>query len=401
MRILHIIGSMDPLTGGPCQGIRSSSAVLESLDIYREIVCFDSSDASYLGMDSFPIHALGKRQGLWQYNPNLIPWLHDHIHRFDVVVTNGLWTYHGNALRQVLAKLKRHRADKITPIPRWFIMPHGMLDPYFQRAADRRLKAIRNWLYWKLIERHVVEQADGLLFTCETELLMARVTFRPYRPKQEINVGYGIEAPPAYTQAMRQAFLEKCPAVAGEPFLLFLSRIHRKKGIDLLVKAYIAISRQLAISGQILPTLVIAGPGIDTDFGQSVLRIAHQNPDINSRICFPGMLTGDAKWGAFYGCDAFVLPSHQENFGIAVAEALACGKPVLISDQVNIWREIELGEGGLVAPNTLAGTQELLERWLALAPNTKKTMGTNAKATFDQYFAVEPAAKRFWKAIRG
>lgn len=402
MRVLHIIGSMNPLTGGPCQGIRNSSPALEKLSVYREVVCFDNPDAAYLGTDSFPIHALGQGHGPWHYNANLIPWLRRNIHRFDVVVTNGLWLYHASAARQLMAELRRLTKNKSCsdhPTPKWFVMPHGMLDPYFQRASDRKLKAIRNWLYWKLLENKVVEQADGLLFTCETEMLLARETFSPYRPQGEFNVGYGIEAPPAYTAAMRQAFLAKCPTVDDKPYLLFLSRIHPKKGTDLLIKAYLNLARELAGSHIDLPKLVIAGPGIETAFGQSILKLVKQNPAVKDKICFTGMLTGDAKWGAFYGCEAFVLPSHQENFGIAVAEALACGKPVLISNQVNIWREIESGEGGFVNENTLTGTQQLLQQWFMLPQNDKLVMGEMAKATFQKYFAVEPAAKRFKEAI--
>jgi hypothetical protein len=77
------------------------------------------------------------------------------------------------------------------------------------------------------------------------------------------------------------------------------------------------------------------------------------------------MLSGAAKWGALYGCEAFVLPSHQENFGIAVVEALACGKPVLISDQVNIWREIVEDGAGLVEGDTEEGVEKLLRNFLS------------------------------------
>ena len=123
-------------------------------------------------------------------------------------------------------------------VPRLLIFSHGMLDPYFQRAAQRRLKAIRNWAYWKLIESRVINTADALLFTCETERILAQHTFRPYKPKEEINIGYGIVPPPMFSEEMTDAFLEKCPQVAGKPYLLFLSRIHYKKGVDLLIEAY-------------------------------------------------------------------------------------------------------------------------------------------------------------------
>ena len=394
---------MDPLTGGPCQGIRSSSPALEKLGVHRQVVCFDSPDAAYLGIDSFPIHPLGKGVGPWQYNSKLIPWLHDNLHHFDVVITNGLWIYHSNAVRQVLTKLKQIKlseAQSVKPLPKWFIMPHGMLDPYFQRAPDRKLKAIRNWFYWKLIEHKVIEQANGLLFTCETELLMAQNTFRPYQPQREINVGYGVEAPPAYTDVMRKAFAQKCPDLEDKPFILFLSRIHPKKGVDMLLKAYTSLADEFMSTRTSLPKLVIAGPGIDTDFGKSIRKIAHRNPAILSNIYFAGMLSGDAKWGAFYGCEAFILPSHQENFGIAVAEALACSKPVLISNQVNIWREIITVGGGIVESNSLDGTYSLLNTWMRLSFTEKREMSEKARFAYEKFFKVESAANSFLSALK-
>ncbi|RZJ93180.1 MAG: glycosyltransferase, partial [Hymenobacter sp.] len=146
------------------------------------------------------------------------------------------------------------------------------------------------------------------------------------------------------------------------------------------------------------PALVVAGPGLDTPYGQRLHQLAASLPQA-ANIFFPGMLTGAAKWGAFYGCEAFVLPSHQENFGIAVVEALACGKPVLISNQVNIWREIEAAQGGLVAADTLAGTKHLLESWYQLAEPARQAMRERAQAGYRQYFAVAPASQKLLKVL--
>jgi glycosyltransferase involved in cell wall biosynthesis len=304
--------------------------------------------------------------------------------RFDAVIVHGLWLFPSHAVRKAARSLRG-------PVPRICLMPHGMLDPYFQRERSRRAKALRNWIYWKLIESKAVNEADALLFTSEQELRLAREPFRPYRPQREINVGYGIAEPSPATSAMREAFLAKCIDLGDRPYFLFLSRIHEKKGIDLLIRAYASVWSSK--SGSLTPpALVIAGP-LDSDFARAMQTLAAELCPRDT-VFWPGMLSGDSKWGAFHGCDAFVLPSHQENFGIAVAEALACGKPVLISNQVNIWREIEDAGGGLVAQDSEEGIREMFQRWRKLSAVEKETMGKQARLCHESHFAVKPAAER-------
>ena len=197
--------------------------------------------------------------------------------------------------------------------------------------------------------------------------------------------------------------MKKCPQLNGQPFILFLSRLHEKKGVDLLVKAYSAIintnKKNEAASTIIIPKLVIAGPGLDSDYGKNIQQFVQNSGELSGSVFFTGMLSGDAKWGAFYAAEAFVLPSHQENFGIAVVEALACGKPVLISKQVNIWHEIIEGGGGIVGADTTKGTLQLLELWNGLSMKEKETMSTNARLVFQKHFKIETAAARFKEAL--
>jgi glycosyltransferase involved in cell wall biosynthesis len=116
-------------------------------------------------------------------------------------------------------------------------------------------------------------------------------------------------------------------------------------------------------------------------------------------IFWPGMLTGDAKWGALYNCEASVLPSNQENFGIAVVETLACGRPVLISDQVNIWREIKEDGVALVQQNSVAGTTRLFLDWLGLSAEARSNMAAQAKPCFQRFFSIESATRKLLVAI--
>lgn len=388
MKILRIIPSMNPAKGGPSQGIRNSIPELIKMGVDNQVVCLDDPSANFLGKDPFVVYALGPAKDLWAYQANLKPWLLNNIPHYDAIIIHGLWQYHSFATIHTLIKLRKFHDVNV---PRVYVMPHGMLDPYFQKAKGRKLKAWRNWLYWKFIEGKVVNHADGVLFTTQEELELARTTFRPYRPKKELCIGYGITPPPHLHNNMITAFSSSAPNLAGKPYLLFLSRIHEKKGVDLLLKAYLYLKSQALI----LPDLVIAGPGLETTYGRSMLALASGQPCIH----FTGMLTGEAKWGALYGCQAFILPSHQENFGIAVVEALVCEKPVLISNQVNIWREIDQEGAGIIAEDTLEGVVEMLTSWIAKTNEEKADMGKRAKKTYQTYFTIEQAASRMAAAL--
>ena len=105
------------------------------------------------------------------------------------------------------------------------------------------------------------------------------------------------------------------------------------------------------------------------------------------------MLQGDAKWGAYYHSQAFILPSHQENFGIVVAEALACGKPVLISNKVNIWREVVAAGAGLVADDTAAGAAGIMQQWLAKTASEQAAMGEAASALFASHYTIDASCR--------
>jgi len=412
MKILHIMASMDPKLGGVCQALKTMVAGLnQTAGIINEIVSFDKPDASFIDQNLCTIHALGAGKGPWFQNAAYVPWLLQNLAGFDVVILHGLWNYQGFGLNKAFRKLKQKTDHSTVFSTRFFVMPHGMLDPYFQKAKGRKIKAIRNWFYWKIIEQKIVNRANGLLFTCEAEKLLAKNTFSPYLPEKELVVGLGVDEPPAFTANMQTAFSNHCSGLAKDPYLLFISRIHEKKGVDLLIDAYSnldtvnsAPDKNLANSHasfttQKLPKLVIAGPGLETAYGQKMKLAAVALQPQQPLVYFPGMLTGDAKWGAFYGSEAFILPSHQENFGIAVVEALACGKPVLISNQINIHKEISNAEAGFVAEDTVEGAAQLLLQWNSLSSEEKTRMGINARKCYEMYFAVAAATQHLLAAI--
>ena len=420
MKILHLISSLNPKGGGVAKAVRDIIFGISLIDknIVNEVVCLDNLDDDFIKKDKFKIYALGQGKTAWNYNPKLYLWLKKNRKNYDKFIVHGLWQYNSFATNKLFKKTK---------LP-YFVMPHGMLDPYFQKAKERKFKAFRNNIIWKLIENKLVKNAECLLFTCEEEKLLARQTFKNYFPKNEQVVGLGIEAPPAFAEKMTTAFAEKVPQWNGKPFILFLSRINEKKGVDLLIKAHLNLLGFKNLTGLELPQLIIAGP-LESNYAKQMQKLANSLagadlqsvPDTKAQaapsnspeggefssplgrlggaILFSGMLEGDAKWGAFYNCECFVLPSHQENFGIAIVEAMACRKPVLISNKVNIWREIVESGGGLVENDTEEGTYNLLKKYFSLPQENKNEMGENAFRTYQKYFSIEKSAERMLKVL--
>ena len=398
MKLLHIISGASPESGGPIQGIRNYHEASNLLGIDRTIICFENQSdlISWNFPESLKLIGLGNAKNLWQRNPALITWLKKHLLEYDCIVLNGIWTYHSYATLKVLRYFKKQKLNQ--KIPKIFLMPHGMLDPWFQKEKTRKIKAIRNIIYWHLIEKKVVNQVDAVLFTCDEEMLLAKKTFYGYNPKKEINVGYGIQEPPQKNEIELEAFYNKFDINTSIPYFLFLSRIDFKKGVDLLLKAYNTILQE-SVDPNVIPNLVIAGSGFESEYGKGLLKYIEIYPLLKQKLCLTGLLNAEMKWAAIFGCEAFVLPSHQENFGIAVAEALACEKPVLITNKINIYREIEKGGGGIIEEDTLTGTIKNLKQWIALDAESKILMGKNAKKIYENNFKNEFAAQKLFDIL--
>lgn len=384
MRILHIMGTLDPTAGGPSQSVRVLMSYA-SIGYVGEVVTLDAPESPWLKTLTFPVHPLGPVGSTYGYSKSIIPWIKAHRHRFDGIVVNGLWQYCGIAARRALAG---------TNIP-YMVFTHGMLDPYFKHAFP--LKHAKKWPYWILSEYWNLRGAYRVLFTSEAEKQLAEQSFLLHCWNPYV-VPYGAKGPNGNPETMKQVFLNQSPQVKNKRYLLFLGRIHRKKGCDLLIDAFAKVA---TTDPQL--HLVIAGP--DQQHWSAKLQQAAANAGIADRIHWPGMITGEAKWGAFYGAEAFILPSHQENFGIAVAEAMACGTPVLLSDKVNIAEEIANDGAGFMEPDTLDGTLNLLQNWIATSPHDRKLMAERALRSFNQRYDMQQTAKTiirlFESAIRG
>jgi glycosyltransferase involved in cell wall biosynthesis len=375
MRILHMIDSFSPDRGGPPEAVRQLLRAYADEGAAPEVVCLDSPDEAFLSDLPGKVHALGESYfGRFAFSPRLWRWLRSHAGEYDAIVMNGIWTFPGLALYWAA-----RRAGKP-----YGIFVHGALDPWFSREYP--LKYLKKLVYWPL-QYAVLHGAKAVFFTTGVERDLAKTSFQP-NEWNSVVVPYGILGPKdslEHRAEQVEAFYGKLPAVRGRRYLLFLARMHEKKGCDLLLQAFAELR---AMAPEV--DLVIAGP--DHDGMQSRLIEMADGLGLSGRVHWPGILGGDVKWGALRACDALVLPSHQENFGVAVVESLAAGRPVLISQQVNIWPEIEADGVGLADEDTLKGTLRLLSRWFALPEKERKAMADRTGPCFNARFSMRETA---------
>lgn len=381
--LLHIIATVDPRGGGPIEGVVQQAKLRAQENYEVHIASLDPPNSPVLKNYPIKVHALGEirdNEPAWlrylpwrhyRYEPHAVRWLKANIRNYDVVVVNGIWNYSALAARRALVG---------SGIP-YAVFTHGMLDPWFKKTYP--LKSFLKQLFWLFCEGPLLNNANAVLFTTEEERVVSKNAFWPYHLRERV-VGYGTGDVQGDAEKQVAAFRASMPALGNNKFLLFLSRIHPKKGCDMLVKAFAAVQT-------LDPALhlVIAGPD-QVGWKAALQGIAEQH-GIADKIHWPGMLSGDLKWGAYRSAEAFVLPSHQENFGIVVAEAMACGRPVLISNKVNIWREIEASDSGIVEGDTEEGTKRLLTRFLSMTSEARDKMGAAARKTFIEKFEMKRA----------
>jgi glycosyltransferase involved in cell wall biosynthesis len=379
MRILEIISSANPAGGGPIEGIRQLAAFNSARGHHIELASLDAPDSPFLKSLAMPVHSLGPAAGGYAYSPRFVPWLRQNAANYDVVVVNGVWQYSSFGAWRALRRAS-------TP---YVVFTHGQLDPWFKRHYP--LKHLKKCLYWPWAEYRALRDAQAVLFTCKEEEELVRKSFWPF-PDNGVVVGYGTAGPNGDADAQREAFFERFGELRGKRLAVFLGRLHPKKGCDLLIQAFAQ-----ALANDTSWHLVMAGPD-QTGWQPELMAMANELK-IADRITWTGMIEGDVRWGALRAAEIFVLPSHSENFGIVVAEALACSAPVLISDRVNIWREIVAGGAGLVAPDSLAGTIQLLKMWTGMSSSEQDRMRRRTVECFRNNFEVSHAANRLIETL--
>jgi glycosyltransferase involved in cell wall biosynthesis len=269
----------------------------------------------------------------------------------------------------------------------YVIRPHGTLDPYL-----RRRHRVGKWLHEIIVERHSFKGAAAIQFTAAEEMALAtqsRAGRRLLKSAVGVFVPNGVAIPEVSEsgppEADSEGLLQQFPELRGKRILLFLGRINFKKGLDLLAAAF---ARLCANRADI--HLLIAGP--DNEGYELRVKEWLRAANVLDRVTFAGMLRGTYKTAAFKIADMFVLPSYSENFGIAIAEAMAQSLPVIVSDRVNIWREIAEAAAGLVIK---CDSAELATAMAALLDDSElcRSMGERGRQLVERSFT--------WQVVGG
>ena len=381
MKILHLIDSLDPLEGGKVECVRQIGAEMSAMGHGVEVaVCADIASAPWIKAFPMTVHALGPGTGKYAYSPRFREWLMSNGSHYDCFVVNGLWQYQGYCGSRVAIHLG---------IP-YYVYPHGMLDPWSRRANP--LKYLKKVAYWMAAERFTLKNAAGLVFTSEDECRLAPRYF-PRSRWRSIVVGHGVSEPPRVEKSAITSFRIKYSIPGDRPIWLFLSRVHPKKGIENLLAVLPRLMKKANA-----PFVLIAGAG-DANYVEQ-LKAKTAALGLEGSVIWTGPLYGDEKWAAFGCAELFILPSHQENFGIVIAEALSMGLPVCTTRQVNIWREIDRCGAGLICSDTETDLQAELEKWLLLKSDERQNFRVRARRCFEEYFQISGAATRLAAAMK-
>ncbi len=313
---------------------------------------------------------------LSEFSWSLFFWFIKNRNKYDYIHIHGLW-YFGS----ILPFLVPSRAKKIITI-------HGFLDPYaFQRSAWKKR------LLWNLIQKRYLRSADMIhVISREEEQILLRL-FPDLRSKI-VFIPNGIVDPmPNDNEKPSAEFVNRIQGIQsqGSFVYLFLSRINRKKGIDILVDAFEQLSKNHGEKVQ----LIIAGP-VD-DYSIALQERMVKYPLTNIHLF--DVVTGANKAFLLNEVDAFVLPSYSEGFSIAALEALAYSKPSVLSSRVGFASELIAADAAVICePNTKSlyeGMHQVL-----VDEDYREQLSSNARKLFLEHYQIKQVAHDFLIAMK-
>jgi glycosyltransferase involved in cell wall biosynthesis len=353
VRILHVIPYMHASAGGPPVVVENFIRETNKFGHLSEIIStplFCNHDQRIL-LERLNTLArtvfVSPSRSLCHLHPETWRQLYEGIYAADIVHLHTLWHPINDIARRVCARQCRP----------YVLMPHGMLDPH-SLMAKRWRKAVYLWA----IEHRNIADAKRIIFTTSEEARLA--TSQSLSLPQTAVIPLGGDGSSEAAASLSPLFLERFPKARGRRQLLFLGRLHAKKGLDRILTV-------LPFIAQRFPDVLLTIVGDGAIEFETMLKNLIKTRDLENSVMITGRLDGAMKWGAYASAELFLLPSRQENFGIAVAEAMFMGIPVIISDRVNIWPYVKNSGAGIVLDDSRIEIQ-LKEALISLLTDPNK-----------------------------
>lgn len=344
IRVLHVIPGVAARYGGPSGAVFDMCRAVERAGGECVIATTDADGPGRLAVDvGRPVRyreahvVFFRRQWseAFKYSGGLARWLDANVGRFDLAHLHAVFSH---------SSLAAARACRRRRVP-YVVRPLGALAPWSMGQ-----KWARKWIAWHVGVKQMLRGAAAIHYTTAAE---RREAEERLGVRRGVVVPLGVDIATADAFGAAPAFRRRYAAIAGAPYVLTLCRLHPKKGLELLIDAFLEVTAAAEFAGW---KLVIAGDGDAAYVTALRERIAARGG--GARVVFTGWLDGVEKRGALGGAALCALLSRQENFGLAAAEALACGVPVLVSSEVNLAEDIrDAGAGWVVplAPGQIAG----------------------------------------------
>ena len=391
LRVLQIIPSISLVYGGPSQMIRGLSHALASQASIEQVTIL-TTDANG-DVDEAPLDVpLGQpisKDGYdivhfrcfpfrrYKFSPALLVWLWHNAANYDIAHIHALFS----PVSTTAATVCRWRQ-----LP-YILRPLGTLDP-----ADLQKKKQVKQLYAALLEKPNLTGAAAIHFTSQQESKISE-RFGTHSPDLIVPLGVTLSTLPDKAAA-RKALCQRFNIPADRPIILFMSRIDPKKGLDLLLPALSTLYSQNCSFH-----LLLCGANPQDRAYENSIRAQISASPWADRATLNGFVSGELKAQILSAADLFVLPSYYENFGIAVAEAMAAQIPVVISDQVHIWPAIQSSEAGWVVPTETAALADALRAALSSVEDRAKR-GENAYRCVTENYSWGAIARKIADSYR-
>jgi glycosyltransferase involved in cell wall biosynthesis len=374
LRVLHVIPSLSPRRGGPSVAVRNVMKALQNRGLEVDVATTDDDGADrrlqvaldrFVEIDGQRVRYFPRQTGPYSVSYPLLRWLGQHIRSYDIVHTHGLFSF---------APLAAAWQARLARVP-YIMRPAGVLDSWGLRNKSAFIKRTSI----RVVEGPLLRGAAAVHFMTELERTRAAELGLPIRPVV-LPIGFDFGPPPGAERA-----------ASGKPVVLYLSRIHEIKRIDLLLRAFASLpgrqAWELAIAGDGEPALVASLKQLAAALG------------LGTCVRWLGFAAGPRKRELFASAAVFVLPSESENFGVAILEAMHAGLPVIVTTGAGLAEFVRTTDAGIVTDGSLDSLRSALRRLVA-DESLRGAMGRAGALAVERELSLDACGRRLESLYR-